>query len=58
MAAASDQDQDRNYYAILGVESTATDEEIKLAYRRLSVKFHEVSPSYNLKAIGTWLLTV
>ena len=42
MGSPAQQDEDRNYYAILGVESTATDEEIKLAYRRLSIKFHEV----------------
>lgn len=30
----------KNYYAILGVGTTATQEEIKLAYRRLAKRFH------------------
>jgi molecular chaperone DnaJ len=30
----------RDYYAVLGLEKGASDEEIKKAYRRLAVKFH------------------
>ena len=30
----------KNYYDILGVEKTATDEEIKEAYRQLAKKYH------------------
>ena len=29
-----------NYYEILGLQRTATQDEIKLAYRKLSLKFH------------------
>src|SRR6476619_5257729 len=30
----------RDYYEVLGVNQTATDQEIKSAYRRLAVQFH------------------
>ncbi|MBA2731575.1 MAG: DnaJ domain-containing protein, partial [Acidobacteria bacterium] len=30
----------RDYYEVLGVTQTASDQELKSAYRRLAVKFH------------------
>lgn len=33
-------DNNKNYYEILGLEKDASEEEIKLAYRRLAKKYH------------------
>ena len=30
----------KDYYYILGIQTTATTEEVKKAYRKLSLKFH------------------
>lgn len=32
--------EDRCYYEVLNVEKTATDEEIKKAYRKMAIRYH------------------
>src|SRR6185503_1827716 len=42
--------QTRDYYGVLGVQSTATQDEIKKAYRRLAKRYHPDANQNNPKA--------
>ena len=54
-------DEKLEYYAALGVERNASEEDIRSAYKRLSVRFHEVSlrnSSYCLQFTLVWTSSV
>lgn len=49
--------EQKNYYKVMGLESNATDKEIKLAYRRLARKYHpdiskELNAEERFKEVG------